>query len=172
MVTSEKILQTVADLLKNISSLPIPVDSLAEANGIQLVSYDLGEEISGLLIVDAQSTTIGYNSNQSRVRNRFTIAHELGHYMLHSKEESIFIDKPQVKFRKENFSEEKKKEESEANMFAACLLMPEEMVTQELEAIDTNGSLSDAMVRTLAKRFDVSAVAMSWRLYKLGYNPF
>src|SRR3954470_14000587 len=61
---------------------PVRVETLARRLKVDVRSGDLGE-ISGLLVRSGDSAIIGTNSTQSRVRQRFTIAHELGHFLLH-----------------------------------------------------------------------------------------
>lgn len=51
--------------------------------GFRVVAYLLENEISGLLVINPSGTTIAYNQVESRVRRRFTVAHELGHFILH-----------------------------------------------------------------------------------------
>jgi hypothetical protein len=88
-------------------------------------------------------------------RRRFTIAHEIGHFMLHP---------PRARMeRGGRVSEAGRLEEREADSFAAELLMPEPLVRQ---AVHEQG----ADVSRLADRFLVSKAAMQLRLKILGLS--
>jgi Zn-dependent peptidase ImmA (M78 family) len=148
-------------------TLPIPVEEIVLSQNIQLVAYEFGEEISGVLIIDHDKATIGYNKNEHRVRNRFTIAHELGHFELH-KQQDLFVDKGfKVMFRGAETEQWNKQQERDANQFAACLLMPEDLLRAEASKLDFDYT-EEISIKTLAKIFDVSSVAMSIRLSALG----
>jgi Zn-dependent peptidase ImmA (M78 family) len=165
MKQSSKPTQAAAILLSDNRVLPVPIESIVRSLGIKLIPYDLGEDISGVLVIEGAAATIGYNKNEHRVRNRFTIAHELGHYQLH-KGKDLFVDKPKMMFRNTS-NKIYKQEEAEANEFAASILMPEDLLKQEMEILDLDCT-EEASIKVLAKKFDVSSVAMSWRVYNLG----
>ena len=151
-------------ILKNSSVIPIPIESIVQSLGIKLIAHDLGNDTSGVLIVQGESATIGYNQNESKVRNRFTIAHELGHFVLHKNAKGgLFVDKSfTVKFRGNN-PLSSYKEEREANQFAACILMPEHLLKLELEKLVLDYT-EDTTIGILAKKFGVSSIAMSYRI--------
>lgn len=86
-------------------------------------------------------------------RRRFTIAHEIGHFVLHPQRE-----RPE---RGGAATQGMRREEREADLFAAELLMPDHLVR---EAVVEHG----ADVARLADRFQVSAKAMRIRLERLG----
>ena len=65
---------------------------------------------------------------------RFTIAHELAHYILHTKETKLFVDK-QVLYRDGKSSTGEILQEREANAFAASLIMPGKLITEEVEKL-------------------------------------
>ena len=89
----------------------------------------------------------------SERRRRFTIAHEVGHFILHPGRLA-----PE---RSGMANEAMRLDEREADLFAAELLMPEHMVRRA-----TLEEGADA--RVLADRFEVSEAAMSLRLRRLG----
>jgi len=70
-------------------------------------------------------------------------------------------------FRDEKSSEGSDRREIEANHFAACLLMPEELVELEIEKLGRD--LDESDIETLAQIFEVSPIAMSIRLSALGH---
>ncbi|HYF66633.1 MAG TPA: ImmA/IrrE family metallo-endopeptidase [Ohtaekwangia sp.] len=167
-----KIEKQVSDLLKDegIQSLPIPVEKIARTKGVEVMPYDLGNEVSGVLVITDKKGTIGFNPTQSKVRQRFTIAHELGHYLLHSESnKELFVDKDFiVKFRsKKNYSPTEQRHESEANAFAAALLMPKTFVLAEIAKQKFQSLSESELIEELAKVFDVSVPAMTYRLSDL-----
>lgn len=168
----KRIEKQVSDLLDNegIDSLPIPVEKIARTKGVEVVPYDLGNEVSGVLLINDSKGTIGYNPTQSKVRQRFTIGHELGHYLLHGESsKTLFVDKDFiVKFRsKKNYTPTEQRHESEANAFAAALLMPKNFIFQELKKQKFQTLSESELIEELAKVFDVSIPAMTYRLSDL-----
>jgi Zn-dependent peptidase ImmA (M78 family) len=132
-------------------SLPIPIIEIAEEIGLKVVPFDFPEEISGVL--KKEKRIIGVNKRHHGNRMRFTIAHELGHFLLgHGVErEEDIVEK--------DFDEGGRKER-EANIFASEILMPEMWVKN---IIDKEGK----DVTKLAKDFQVSPQAMTIRLMEL-----
>lgn len=165
-----KLVETMISVLK-ISSFPIDVEEIAKRRGLKVVPYPLEAGVSGILQIQGDSGTIGYNANEGNARRRFTIAHELGHYELHKDEEhNLFVDKGfKVMFRSSNPSTNHSDSvyEQEANAFAAALLMPESLLTAAIEnkSIDLG---SDGTIKDLADQFEVSEAAMYYRLLNLG----
>ena len=78
----------------NISSPPINVEFVAKCLGLDVIPYDFGEDVSGALFIKQEKGFIGFNPNNHKKRRRFTIAHEIGHFVLHNKsdEKKIFVD--------------------------------------------------------------------------------
>jgi Zn-dependent peptidase ImmA (M78 family) len=149
---------------------PVNIKKVAEILGVRVKMDDFGEGISGFLVFKNGNGLIGINPDESRVRQRFTIAHELGHYNLHcNKSESFFVSK--IHFRDEDSSTGEMKKEREANAFAAAILMPKRMLQEAIESIPSFYT-EDMAIKSLAKKFDVSTMAMSIRLSKLGYISY
>lgn len=143
--------------------IPVPVESIAEdLLGLRIEeSWDIDH--SGALL--PAERTIVLNAAERAERNtpalrryRFTIAHELGHWICHVANAA----QSQPKYcRAQDLSEDTDRTlEREANVFAAELLMPEPAVRT---AWDDLGAPDE-----LASRFDVSPSAMRWRLYSFG----
>lgn len=150
-------------LLQNDFTLPVDVTSIAMKLGIKVIPYDLNE-ISGILVIENEKATIGFNRSESRVRNRYSIAHEIGHYILHKDKEHLFVDKNfKVMFR----DNKSNKYEREANEFAACLLMPKDQLIIEMKKLDLDFT-DETNIKILASIFDVSSMAMSFRISNLG----
>jgi Zn-dependent peptidase ImmA (M78 family) len=164
-----------AELLQNAGALqcPVPVEKVARYLGLRLERADLGDDVSGVLVVQKGKGTVGFNDLQHPVRQRFTIAHEIGHFVLHHSVRDVFIDKQYVAVYKRdaNSSQGEYKYEVEANRFAAALLMPESLVHQVIRAYQFD--LGDEVaLKALADTFAVSAQAMSIRLAQLNILPF
>lgn len=162
--------QKAEKLLKEHGLMNVPVDVFKCAKCVnvdtQSVWFD-DESISGLFIIKDKSAFIRYNLNDGEARQRFTVAHELGHFFLHSKETSLFLDKAEkVMYRNFDSTTGEKAKEREANAFAAALLMPRGLLTAEANKL--NEEFSDEVIADLAKKFNVSQKAMSIRLSNLG----
>lgn len=164
--------QKAANILQqlNITTLPIPVEEIATKRGLEIKSFDLGDDVSGVLMIDNGNGVIGYNPKESKVRQRFTIAHELGHYELHkgeNEQNEIFVDKSfRVEFRDSKSSTGEVRKEQEANAFAAALLMPEKILKKEI--LNHKFDLADeGTIKELAKLFHVSTTAMAFRIANL-----
>ena len=166
---NNKVEKIASDLLERfrIHELPIPLNKIIKSFNVTIKPYELGENISGLLVIDSGVGTIGINPNDSKVRQRFTLAHELGHYILHKHETELFIDKEfTVLFRNQKSSTGEIKREQEANAFAASILMPKKFLVEEISRF--NFDLNDEnSIKKLSKTFEVSSAAMAFRISNL-----
>ena len=154
---------------QGIDSPAVPVESIANALGIQVVRSAADWNQSGFLLRDSGQTIIGLNSRNAPVRQRFTIAHELGHFHLHEGKKLIVDQSAVINKRDQLASTGTDEQEIEANAFAASLLMPKNMVKEAAEEeLRTNPATREDFISSLAKKFDVSAEAMSIRLSNLG----
>ncbi|MBR5965376.1 MAG: ImmA/IrrE family metallo-endopeptidase [Treponema sp.] len=112
------------------------------------------DSVGGSISVNSRDDfTIYLSKATSRKRDVFTIAHELGHYFLHSR-----LGEVQLKASR---SEDIDEAEKEANSFAAAFLMPEDRVRKLFSEKDGN-------ISALADAFKVSLTAMNWRCINLG----
>jgi Zn-dependent peptidase ImmA (M78 family) len=154
----------------HIKRLPVDVEALADLLDIAVVRrrFDDGE-VSGMLFRGGSRDVIGVNSTHADVRQRFTIAHELGHHALHPGRELILDVPVRVNYRDRTSSMATDREEIEANAFAAALLMPERMVREQLDRQpeDTRKD-PDSTAEALAEIFHVSPAALGFRLINLG----
>jgi Zn-dependent peptidase ImmA (M78 family) len=133
--------------------LPVPVDRIAEdLLGLQ-VEHDVAlGELSGALYPATRRIVV--NANEGETRQRFTLAHELGHWVcqcLAGMNAAVFCRHQDLAASTDRALER------EANVFAAELVMPEPEVRA---AFAEQQDISSA-----AARFGVSALAMQWRLY-------
>ena len=139
-------------LAKNYSAPPIPVYEIAEQNGANVLFVDFGpnsERVSGLC--DFAAARIYVNKLDHPQRQAFTIAHELGHWMLHRE---YFLKEPEKYPVLARFGDPDKDNpmEKEANKFAACLLVPSHLLKPVL----------GASVSALAEIFGVSRTMMEF----------
>lgn len=160
----EKAEKLLSDL--KINSLPINPELCARQLKVIVEDSALDDDISGIFLAEEDNYYIIYNRFESAQRQRFTIAHELGHYILH-KNSGVFVDRKQkTLFRNAASTTGEVLKEREANAFAAALLMPKFLVEREIRQITD----FDNIVESLAEKFEVSKSAMSFRLSNLGYE--
>jgi Zn-dependent peptidase ImmA (M78 family) len=154
--------------LGNETSAPINVENLAQRVGAAITFEPFKEDLSGVLVKEKGRTVIGVNSAHPKTRQRFTIAHELGHLRLRHKGE-LFVDQTVMK-RDARASQAIDPQEIEANKFAAELLMPEKLVVETMQRLqDQRNALSPGeLIAKLAEEFQVSSQAMEYRLTNLG----
>ncbi|GAA1625224.1 ImmA/IrrE family metallo-endopeptidase [Catellatospora bangladeshensis] len=151
-----------------IDRLPVPVEEIAMWEGAQVVRQRFEGEQSGFMYREGRERIIGINTSSGRRRQRFTIAHEIGHMTLHL-QDPLVVDR-EVNWRDENSSLAVDPKEIDANAFAAALLMPQDLVVREVRLAAQRSDLSgrDRIISYLAQIFDVSTSAMSYRLINLG----
>ena len=151
----------------------VPIKEIAKKLLIEVIPYFVGDNVSGILISKGDNATIGYNPNDPDVRQRFTIAHELGHYILHRKEkitsEQLFVDRDFiVKYRSTSkYTDSELLQEQQANAFAAAILMPERLIRKELRKKDYETLNEAQVIGKLADVFKVSEIAMTYKMTNL-----
>jgi hypothetical protein len=136
--------------------VPVPVESIAE-DLLGLAVREAEMDCSGVLVPARREIWLNAADRLRDRRTRFTLAHELGHWICHclgGRPEPIYCRPGDLEL------EVDLRLEREANVFAAELLMPEPAVREAFAA--------DGEVRHLAARFAVSPEAMQWRLYNFG----
>ncbi|HYC81443.1 MAG TPA: ImmA/IrrE family metallo-endopeptidase [Solirubrobacterales bacterium] len=160
---------------------PVPVERVAiallgvfldEADDIRALPGAPSDQgrLSGML--DAEEMVIWVDRGEARRspgRRRFTIAHEIGHLVLHVPLfHEVFCDRPadiqEIEEPAAAKLPEARRREREANVFARELLMPETLVNEQAHATGFN-------LPALAKRFEVSVPAMRLRLRLLKLLP-
>ncbi len=153
-----------------VTSPPVDVEMLASAEGVVVVRRRFDDaDVSGILFRDVDHHVIGVNSAHPLARQRFTIAHELGHRALHPGHELILDVPVRVNLRDKTSSTASDMEEIEANAFAATLLMPDQMIRDQISKLPlAKRREPDAAATTLARVFKVSTSALSFRLINLG----
>lgn len=148
------------------NDIPIDVVAIASACGVTVRVETLEDFVSGLLLVRGDEAVIGVNADHHPNRRRFTIAHELGHFLLHFDRSAFFLDASPIFFRQETTMATDHLQEREANAFAAELVMPEAAM-RALMASEPIDVFDDAAVKWMANRFGVSTQALVIRLTEL-----
>jgi Zn-dependent peptidase ImmA (M78 family) len=146
--------------------VPIDIEAIVKAEGILLQKENLEAEVSGMLVIKESQTIIAINEKHALTRQRFTIAHEFGHYVLHRSLSNVFFDESLVFFRDRESTTGTKYQEIEANNFAAELLMLRKHLA--LKPLDAFDEADNSGICQLAQEFGVSTQALTIRLTKLG----
>jgi Zn-dependent peptidase ImmA (M78 family) len=152
------------------AALPIPVEDLARRQGATVHREPFAGDVSGMVVRDPDGGAhIAVNSFHAPVRQRFTIAHELGHLLLHEGKPVIVEKVMRVNLRGPTASLGTDSEEREANAFAAELLMPAKHIDRAVGTYlgQHPEPTDDELIRSLAGLFDVSEQAMRFRMINL-----
>ena len=152
-----------------IMAVPVPIRRIAKALGAEIKLSALDDELSGMIFMKGQTPVIGVNALHHPNRQRFTIAHEIGHLEMHRHliEGKVHVDKAfQVLRRDAKSSIGTDALEIAANQFAAELLVPEhnlvELISGRIIDID-----DDQPIEELARRFKVSKKTMEYRVQRV-----
>jgi predicted transcriptional regulator len=156
MMTDEDPLAIVARHQKD---PPVMVGPIAKELGLKVYRLPLGPTIAGQLVRDARKGgpsgfAVYLNINDAQTRQKFTLAHEIAHFILHRDliEDGV-IDDTMYRSELGSFYE------TQANQLAADILMPIRLVKKWYAQIPD--------LKELAKKFDVSEQAMKIRLDNL-----
>ena len=155
--------------LHRITEPPVPVKELAERLGARVAYEPLEDDVSGMLYRRGRGSLILVNRLHHPHRQRFSLAHELGHLVLHN--DAVFIDKKvRFNFRDSRSALGVNPVEIQANRFAAALLMPQRWVLEQVNACRSRRSppTDDKLITELADIFNVSEKAIEYRLANLG----
>ncbi|MBX9463597.1 MAG: ImmA/IrrE family metallo-endopeptidase [Aquamicrobium sp.] len=153
-----------AILDRYMSDYPIKLGQLARDLGVAIKVSSMGTGISGQISREGNQYVIRVNRNEARERQRFTIAHELAHYLLHR---NVIDSSPEgitdtVLYR----SGKPEQIEFEANRLAAEIVMPISLVEKEVQQ-RFRGVVTETTIESLASRFEVSKAAMEIKLSTL-----
>jgi Zn-dependent peptidase ImmA (M78 family) len=176
MLSSEAIERRAWNLLTRakVKKPKVDVGALATQLGAIIRPVEAEDAISGAIVREGDRISIGVNAHHSLNRQRFTIAHELGHLVLHDAEaqidhgysETLHRGLRLAAFRDHTSREAIDDKEVEANRFAAALLMPMTFLEKSLRARPR--PLREEDIRELAKEYGVSVQAMNFRLVNVG----
>ncbi len=178
-VRARRIAQGLLEEFKMSRQAPIDVRKIAEelvtrktdqvgVSTLSIESKDFPDElqdVSAVLVKEKGSAFIAVNASHSLVRQRFSIAHELGHLILHEGAEYLTVDR----YEKQLFTRAEGVgglDEYEANEFAAALLMPERAISEAFDRLFEEQA--DNIISQLAQKYEVSEAALSYRLRNLG----
>lgn len=139
--------------------LPVDVEDIARKMGAIVHHRTDMDDTSGIIAVQDGAPVIYVNNYDASVRQRFTIAHELGHWALrHITEEGEVLPRDS----RLTYSMSSSWIEREANQFAAALLMPAEYVEYVMQTGEA------VTLAELSRLFGVSNTAMQFRVRNLG----
>lgn len=169
-MNESEIKKKVEEVFKETGLISIPAEVVAMASfyGFSVYELEMDDKVSGMIIVGDKNLkdfdtdkVIVVNSNHAATRKRFTVAHELGHYILKNR--------PQKCYAHRDSSEVYNPEEKDANSFASALLMPEEDVKKFANSFfdNTFGDVDLMIIPKVARRYNVSESAAEVRLKKL-----
>lgn len=165
-----------ADLLNktNIQKPPVEIERIAKFLNIEIRKHPYkGHGLSGILIRDGNRVIVGVNSKHHEHRQRFSMTHEIGHFLLHEGTQAFVDREYKVNFRDNNSSLGTNLQEIEANAFASLLLIPEEFLLKDLAKYEIDILIPKGMekieklARTLANKYNVSPASMMLRLSSL-----
>ena len=143
-------------ILSHQKAFPVMVGAIAKDLGLIVKSSTLRPGISGFIKENDDGVVIKINRHDSKERQRFTLAHEIAHFLLHKEEIKNGIEDTML-FRS-NLSDEL---EVEANRLAADIVMPFTLIH---EAKIPSSTPFPEKVETLAKLSQISIQAMEIRL--------
>ena len=149
--------------------IPVPVESIAE----DLLGLRIEERLlewSGMLLPAERSIVLNLaespRNDPPLRRQRFTIAHEIGHWVCHCLEGRAAVLEPSYCRATDIANDVDRAIEREANIFASELLMPEDAVRATWA--DVLAGRTEDPAAAAAAMLDVSPLAMGWRLFNLG----
>ena len=173
MTRKEEIAKAAMELLERygISEPPVDVEYIARKLGIFVRKTPADDDLSGFIVKQGTSFLLGVNAAHHPNRQRFTIGHEIGHFVIHDNPD-VHVgranpDRYVIRRRDGTSTTGEDLQEVEANRFAAELLMPEAFLDNELPHYLINDCLDERGMQQLAKRFQVSVQALSNRLISL-----
>lgn len=145
--------------------IPVPVNQIAQAGGIRLVRHAAEIQVCSILV--GHPSTLAVNASHPVTRQRFAIAHALGHFALHDIEK-IKVDRAfSVSSLTKDSTGFTEIEEAEANIFACHLLMPPSSLRLEMKSHSLDFE-SDPHIERLAADYQVSSQLMLIWLVQLG----
>jgi len=148
-------------LQRYLSEYPVRLGHLAKELGVSIKVSSMNTGVSGQITREEGHYLIRVNRHEARERQRFTIAHELAHFLLHK---SVIDSSPDgIKDNVLYRSGEPERIEYEANRLAADIVMPMALVQKVLQE-EFDGVVTEATIESLAARFQVSKAAMEIRL--------
>ncbi|MDI3311599.1 MAG: ImmA/IrrE family metallo-endopeptidase [Thermoanaerobacterium sp.] len=160
-----KIPGTFARELLNDLSLKPPIDVISICNNFNItIETDDIKDSEALFIIHNGIKKIILNQNiDYKPRKNFTIAHEIGHFYLPWHENKIY----DCKFSDIQSFHSNILQETEANQFAAELLIPTEFLINDINNKEINLSL----IKILSKKYETSLASMGIKIIENTYEP-
>lgn len=140
-----------------IKQVPIDLNKIAVLLGFNIISYPFPDKRKGMVYVEGKVRVIGINEKHPITLQRYTVAHEFGHFVNgHQHEDNFFIE-DETRYYNHHFQQER-----EADRFAAELLMPVSFLKNDvlIMGLDLN---------RLKEKYLVSEDAMRIRLETLRF---
>jgi len=144
--------------------IPTQLSKIARKLNIAVEYTPLDRELSGMAMIKDDHKLIWINSLHHPNRQRFTLAHEIGHHVLHEDilKDGVHVDKGILR-RDTVSSKGSDIKEMQANAFASQLLMPNANVMELGQDLDLD---DEDAIKSLAKKFRVSIAAIQYRLVR------
>lgn len=162
------------DIVKSkMNTAPVNVAAIFRSLGVEVQeNAELPDNISGQLAKVGDRFIAASSKDEHPFRQRFTLAHELGHYVLHRSligegldDNKMYRSTSDGKFYNTNI---KARHEQQANSFAAKVLMPKHLLRKMLDDAKSTGNPLN--IRDICSKFEVSRSAAKWRLVNLGWE--
>lgn len=161
---SREYLDLPAELRKDIdvylTGYPVKLGAIAERLGVKVLLSTLPRGTSGQIGQENGDFVIRINRHEAKHRQRFTLAHELAHFLLHRDKivaeggwsENVLLRAPNQPIQIEY----------EANRLASDLVIPSHLLAEA--TADYTGPMTSEVIEDLARRFGVSTAAMEIKL--------
>lgn len=148
-----------AEIDEQLSTYPVKLGEIAKRLGVKVLLSTLPRGTSGQIGQENGEFVIRINRHEAKHRQRFTLAHELAHYLLHrdlivaegSWSENVLLRSGQPA-----------NVEYEANRLASDLVIPSARLAEA--TAEYSGPMTPEVIEDLARRFGVSTAAMEIKL--------
>lgn len=145
---------------QHLKAYPVKLGAIAKQLGVKVLLSTLPRGTSGQISKENDDFVIRINRHEAKHRQRFTLAHELAHFILHRDRieaeggwsENVLLRAPNQPIQIEY----------EANRLASDLVIPSNQLLQATS--DYMGPLTSEVIEDLARRFGVSTAAMEIKL--------
>lgn len=149
---------------------PVNVEKIAEFLKISVIKRPYKDKgpLSAMLVRSPGKTIIGINDSHNIQKQRFSIAHEIGHFFLHKGEELVVDKDFSVNFRHYKTNPKAYLQEKDANYFASSLLIPEKFLIHDLKSYEIDilsPKKFEIIAKDLHKKYNVSLISMRLRIY-------
>ncbi|HEV2800972.1 MAG TPA: ImmA/IrrE family metallo-endopeptidase [Pyrinomonadaceae bacterium] len=153
-----------------VKEAPVPVERIASLYGIHLRYMPFKGSMAGLAYAAQDMKVIGINSNHETPKQRFIIAHELGHLVQFRNEghddPRLQLDRNTSPLRYKNIDKHAYANEVNVNDFASKLLIPFGMLKDDLGNKDIEPE-NEEMIARLASKYEVPPPVIYYRLIKV-----